>query len=316
MEQTTLDNEPAEEVLRSYLLGKLPEAEGAALEERCFTKPEQYYRLCEAEQALLDDYVRGYLTAADRDRFERYFLTLPARVERVQAARALLARIDGAASAGQPLTPVAWWKKLLVQWRAPAPAWLFAAAASALLVAVGWRLWRENNRLRAELASAAIERGQWQERAQTLAQQIAEERAAHANRNEASDPQANPPPLAAAAPPLALALTAGVLRGAAGQSLPTLKLPRAAPAVQLRLSFTDALYPRYEAVLQTAEGQVRQRWSGLQANKLSAGRARLNLNMRAARLTAGDYLLILKGAPTATAAGAEITRAAFRVARP
>lgn len=299
------------ESLASYLLGKLQEAERDALEERCFTDPEQYYRLCETEQALIDDYVRGYLTAADRARFEQHFLALPARIERVKLARALLGKIDGLE---QPAPPVENAEKvslrdLLLGWlRAPQLAW--GVATVMLLLAIGgWRLVRDGNWLRAELANAEADRGQWQRRAQTLEQQIADERTANARLNETVESLRNQK--TAVLKPIVFALAAGVLRGEEGQALPTLALARNSAAeqiVRLRLTFAGATHTRYEAVLQTAEGQVIQKWPGVKAAISNARRAQFELDVPARRLAAADYVLILNGR-----ASDEVTRSAFRV---
>ena len=46
-----------------YLLGELPEGEQAAIEEQYFADPRVLDELTQTETALVDDYVRGRLSA-------------------------------------------------------------------------------------------------------------------------------------------------------------------------------------------------------------------------------------------------------------
>lgn len=82
--------------LRRYLLGDADEDHGAEVEREYFADEEAFDRLVEAEHDLVDAYVEGSLSAADRTRFEQHFLSTTARREQLDFARALRQRIGGA----------------------------------------------------------------------------------------------------------------------------------------------------------------------------------------------------------------------------
>ena len=62
---------------RRYLLGEASEEECASLEQEYFERQEALERIEAAEDDLIEDYLAGQLTAADRDRFERGYLSSP-----------------------------------------------------------------------------------------------------------------------------------------------------------------------------------------------------------------------------------------------
>src|SRR4051812_7338736 len=90
--------EPVDEsLLVRYLLGNLTEEEQVRVEDQAFAEPD-YLRAIEAAEAdLIDYYVRGELAQADRQAFERRFLTSPQRRGKVEFARAL-ARVTAEAT--------------------------------------------------------------------------------------------------------------------------------------------------------------------------------------------------------------------------
>ena len=87
--ETKLNHPPDEAVLRRYLLGELSEAELDRVEERLFAAADRdsEEQLSPAEDELIDSYVRGELSASEREHFESWFLTSPRRRERLELAR-------------------------------------------------------------------------------------------------------------------------------------------------------------------------------------------------------------------------------------
>lgn len=72
-----------------YLLGQLSEQEQLRMEEEFFTNEETMAQLLVVEDDLIDDYARGTLSTAERERFERFFLASPQRQQRVAFATAV-----------------------------------------------------------------------------------------------------------------------------------------------------------------------------------------------------------------------------------
>ena len=86
-----------QEYLRRYLLGSLPPEEIAALEERLLTDTVFYDELLMVEDELIDQYLSGEQSGAERESFEAHFSLAPERQQKVRFARALkkyLSRID------------------------------------------------------------------------------------------------------------------------------------------------------------------------------------------------------------------------------
>jgi hypothetical protein len=84
-----LELNPSEtQMIRQYLLGHKPEADRSEVEERLMTDSAAYEELLIVEDELIDEYVRGKLSEADRLSFENYFLQSPQRLEKVRFAKA------------------------------------------------------------------------------------------------------------------------------------------------------------------------------------------------------------------------------------
>lgn len=83
-----------DERIIAYLLEELTEEESERFEDECFAQETWPSQLEATEDALIEDYLHGELAAERRLRFERNYLTMPARVERVRLAAALLRYVD------------------------------------------------------------------------------------------------------------------------------------------------------------------------------------------------------------------------------
>jgi len=82
--------------IRRYLLGELTEADQAALERELPMDRGKFDQVWAVENELIDSYVRGELSRADRKRFESHDLASPLHRERVEIAASFLADIDQA----------------------------------------------------------------------------------------------------------------------------------------------------------------------------------------------------------------------------
>jgi hypothetical protein len=74
--------------LRRYLLGETEPEELRAIEQRLLRDRRYFNKLLRLEEALTDEYVRGEMEPAQRERFELYFLNSPERLEKLQFAKA------------------------------------------------------------------------------------------------------------------------------------------------------------------------------------------------------------------------------------
>jgi hypothetical protein len=112
---------------RRYLLGEASEPECEAIEQENLADDEALDRFAEAEDDLIEDYLSGHLSAAERGRFERAYLTVPHRRIRLEAMRRLMAP----ATTVESPRPA---KARVLSWRVRSQGTWLALAASLLLV--------------------------------------------------------------------------------------------------------------------------------------------------------------------------------------
>jgi len=96
--------------LRQLLLRQLAPEDVARMEEAILMEDGVAERLREEEFDLIDDYVQGRLSTAERADMERYVLTTPERMASLRVARALAAQRPVAAAEPVRSAPRAHWK--------------------------------------------------------------------------------------------------------------------------------------------------------------------------------------------------------------
>lgn len=309
-------------IARRYLLGELSEGEQAAFEEKYFTDSQAFEQVLQAESELVDSYARGRLSTEARERVERSYMAYPRGRERVKFAEALAFRLDQIedtrdAAGRSAVMPVSRWQKLLAMLRGQRPLLGLATALATLLIVVGgiW-FFRENERLRLELAQTEAARDAQSKRELELEQQLADERrrgaaglageearanqlAAELERLRAGErmAQTNSVPMVRRMPAFAsLSLTIGGVRSAETGGPPaTLRIPSGTPKVQIRLNLKEQDYASYSVALRAIAGSEIFGRQGLRP-KLTAARGRqLVLTLPARQFATGDYMLTLKG---------------------
>jgi hypothetical protein len=123
---------PEKALMVHYLLNELSSREREQIEQRCFQDPDYFDALQSVEEELVDDYARGALTAAQRERFEREWLISPDRRERVETVQALIAALREGTPEIRPASIAS------VPIHHARPAWFpWALAAAAIIAAVG-----------------------------------------------------------------------------------------------------------------------------------------------------------------------------------
>lgn len=85
------------ETIRNYLLGTIEDASIIDLiEENLFSDSEYLTELEISEDELIDEYVKGELNATDLNNFQKLFLNVPERIEKIKFAETLLQFSKGA----------------------------------------------------------------------------------------------------------------------------------------------------------------------------------------------------------------------------
>jgi hypothetical protein len=182
------DPVPDDERLIRYLLGLLPGEDAERLDEQCVIDDDAAARLRAAENDLVDAYVRGALNGERLARFESYYLASPLRREKVQFAKRFVSAIDRSpapgASASRPVPRGADQVRHLVvgsEARQPTmPRFVALLTIAALLVLACGALFFVQIRLQRGLTSARREMAAVDQRAQRLAGQLEDQRAANA----------------------------------------------------------------------------------------------------------------------------------------
>ena len=238
-------------MIERYLLGELSPDEQAELEALYFSDAELLDRIDAAEDDLIDDYVRRELPAAQRMRFESYFLNEKRR-ERVRMAVALF--------------------KATAPRVAPRQAWVLPLAASlfgAALLAIVW-LMVQNRGLH--------------QRIETLHAEISRKGATPPVTATVPAPVKQP---ATPLPVAAIVLAPGLTRD--GGDVATLAVASRTRTVRIEARL-ETRAPRYEASLQRAGESPIWTASGLVAQTVD-GERRLVLYFPREQFTSGDYIL-------------------------
>jgi hypothetical protein len=257
------------------------------------------------EDDLIDAYARDDMSDAQRERFERVYLSSPELRQRVEFARALKAAAAQESGAMTMTAPGshAWSQRLFAFASLPRRdvlAWSPAVATSVMLVASSW-LVIDAIGLRTELERARVASAALQQREQELQRQVATERGRSdrlATEVQSLLAESGPAANATSAPPVArsviasFTLASGLVRGSGASR--TVMVPSEAEIVQLWLSLDAPEHGSYRAVITTIAGEDIWSHSRLTAQRTKEG-AGVPVTVPATALTNGDYILMLSG---------------------
>src|SRR5258707_306458 len=117
--------------VRRYLLGDADDRGSATIERTYMDDPDALDQVAAIEDALIEDYLGDRLDSAERNRFERHYLSSPLRRTRVETVRRLIAA--SARGAGESTAAL---HALPQQSRRASWSWRYSIAAAAVLAAV------------------------------------------------------------------------------------------------------------------------------------------------------------------------------------
>lgn len=244
-----------EQKLIEYLLGRLPEDEAVRLDELSITDDSFALRLNDAENDLVDAYVRGELSGETQERFRSFYLSSPKRQEKVRFAEILLAH-ERRTAVGEAKPDVAANRSIRVQLgefpkQRPRgffqliPQWGFAASALLLLL-VAASLLIQNRRLNTQIRQSEAERARLDQNQQELEKQLQEQRPAD---KEIATPQSTAGGALSKIPMATVPafVLVPALRGAG--SIPTIALPADANRVKVALQLEADDFSQYRVTL-------------------------------------------------------------------
>ena len=228
-----------DERLMRYLIGSLDERETEQFDELSITDDEFADRLRIVEDDMVDAYAAGQLTTELRAGFERHYLTLPGKQDRVRFAKTLAFRRgrDAPETSLEPRTSRGF-------------VWPLVAAASLAIVAVGYLLLQRSTTPVPSTQPAASSAS-------------AEPAAPGPHDRTTGSASAAPTP-----PPVAIVLMPSTRR--VGEP-PTVSIPRDALTVDVTLVLEGDDFPAYNVVLKGGDSD-RVLWKGADL-KASSSRA-------------------------------------------
>jgi hypothetical protein len=290
--------------LLRYLLGELSETEQASVEEKFITDPETHALLCELENDLIADYIRGRLAPRERELFKRHYMATAVNRQRVQIAEILLRWIDQDATKQRSIAPIfeelSWWQRLTTPMRSLGwSAGLMTAAGTLLIAWGGGWLINGARQLRDETTEVRLESLR---REKVLLQEIDDAKRRNAELATEIEklrkqlyPQGTKSPMGYVLPLVIKHLMVdGTLRGEDVSVTPPLIIPSETEKVQLIYKMEDSGYPNYCAEVQSAGGD--KIWSSERINpKLSRSVATFTITLEADDLADGAYTLSLSG---------------------
>jgi anti-sigma-K factor RskA len=299
-----------EKLISRYLLGELPEEQQVEIEDRAFSDREYLASITAVENDLIDEYVRGELSADARQRFESRFLASAERRKRVEFAKALRTVVSESSTnkkLDQPATTWSWRESLnaFINGLNPATRLAFVAATILVVVGVAW-LFVATLRLRSQVTQLQAEKQSGQNLQQALDAERKRNEELNARLNEEKQqreqtdeslrqltetPEAKNP----AAPPVIASLTLlpGLSRG--GGEKPNLDLSNDARVVRLNIGIDpEEQYKTFAVELRTLAGRHVWNRENLAARTRRGTRA-VGLTLPATVLKPGEYELRLRG---------------------
>jgi len=140
--------------LKDYLLGRLPEAELEAIDERLVTDGDFYEEILIAEDELIDQYLNKELNESDRKSFEEFFLISPERRAKLQFSDSFMSYLNPPVPVIHPepdpvrvtdqdkkaIDRPPWYQSFLPV-KSPALAYSLMSAVVLLVVAGSWLAW-------------------------------------------------------------------------------------------------------------------------------------------------------------------------------
>jgi hypothetical protein len=288
-----------------YLLGKLPAAEAALLEQRSFVEDSVFEEIEIAEDELIDAYVCGSLSSEDRQSFETKLLRSERVAERVEFAK-LLSKSGSPRLVRHEPARTRWWDRFFNFWLIQSPALRGVAAACLLLIVFGIPAFtlirlRDERRLNAE--RLALEQ-QKQQLAQQLAEQQAKTNQLAADLQTSKEEenrlqqelQATKDELARAtvqpSAPASILLFSNSVRGPSQRAL--LIVPSTASTVRLKLVLESDDYASYQATIKSPSSDNVLTRPGLKTSRSGQSRI-ITLEFPSRNLSPGEYLVSVSG---------------------
>jgi hypothetical protein len=273
---------PADEILRSFLLGRLNAAEQKKFEEQLMTDERLHERLRQAELQLADDFARDRIDQLDRDRFAKTFMLTDEHRRVLAVSDALHQRFSTTRDARPTLALRTSWRSTLNR---PVLRLAFGVIVLALLIGAAWLVTKEPKLVRRLLPRPAPARP-----LNVPTPQVANHPsnvAPPVHRDDSASPDGHESSLPNQATETRVVTTLGLSPGALNDlaQAPAISLPgEAAGLVRLELTVEQNTAGEFQAEVLTKGNVV------FASNSLKiGGNLQLEVDVPLQALTAGDY---------------------------
>jgi hypothetical protein len=266
-----VDQPQQTDLLARYLLGELSETEQERLEEQYFSDDALLIEMLAVEDQLIDDFLRNKLTAEERRRFERGYLSFSCKREKVEFAA--LARTAGKEWKNDRRAPVEpnktpWFLSLPAFFKSLQPrVWVPVAAGLALVSSLTFFATRPSRLDSPPILSASTD--------------------------PASRLPLGPSLISVSLSPVT------TTRSSNDEEVKTAQTDAATEAIELKLKVTGEKYPKYQGRLQKLDEGGREVLRDDSLKPAKDGDDRIVLwKVEARQLNIGDYQVELQGVKT------------------
>lgn len=326
-----------ENLIHRYLLGELTETDQTAFELELLTDRDKFDQVWSIENELIDSYVRGEMSGADRERFESHYMASSLHRERVGIARLFLENIDQQAAedyeVDEPVAPrfAPRWGNIATPRRSLQPAFVLVLAFL-LTIGAAWillervRLTEKIAQLQHETQAERLSLKQREEELSSRNRELEKEIADGRQRGDQLKAELEQLRRESRIKPFALfsyLLRPSTLRNENATSPPTIRLSTGKVRLMMQLESKD--HQSYRVKLQTVEGReifLRDSdktlsvisWSDaglIPAQTAVKGGYTAELTIPVEKLARGEYVLTLFGI-SAGGSSEEIDRYFFR----
>jgi hypothetical protein len=297
-----------ENLIRRFLLGKMPEEERFEFENRFVAEADLFEQIAAVEDELIEKYVRGWMRPEESAEFETVFLVTKKRRDRIEFARIFIDQVTetdfSVTDAVEENAPKRDFFAAVRYWFS-SPKVVMAGAMALLVAFVG--VWMFSRLLAPNQPEVVFEPNNGDlGTPSTMKPMEPVNSSSPVNSIETPEPTANtettdqipaatktpiPTQIPAIEQPVrnpVLALFSGNLRS--GGSNNVLRLSNEAKAAIFILNLPTTDHSTYAAIVTDADGNTME-----QFNKLKASKGRVRIVVSANRLKKGDYMIKLDG---------------------
>jgi anti-sigma factor RsiW len=278
-----------QEQIAQYVMGDLSESEQLQTEEQYFTDANFLREVQAVCDDLMDAYLSGEMSAADRVRFEQRLREIPYLREQLKMHRALLHLANARAELASDTAPQ-WWAALAAWWARPLlPRFVTVAMVGVLGLSVIWFLMtvRQTTHKTNDAGAKVSASPSVAPSLQPFFTPAPTEGRAKNSASAKSSPPARVLPVIAS-----IVLSADVTRGEEQRA--RLVIPSTNGIIRVQLELPTAQPHKYQAALHTAAGRGLQIWRNLSPTHHQAFSV-LELSIPAHSLTDGEYVIELTG---------------------